>query len=157
MGFVRGPLKLTFADDDFAGLEVLCKRTSIGRLMAVRSLAQQPGTEGVDELVKTLADAIIAWNVEDEVYDEQGNVIDVVPVRPDEEGVASRDHEMLFAILNAWMDAASGVSPPLSTTSNSGEPSPVEFDLTAALSQSQPSSPTPDSSTDSSADTPATP
>jgi hypothetical protein len=146
VSFVRTNIKLVFADDEFAGLEVVCRRPSIGHLMRIRRLARLEDDEaGLDELFNALAAGIIRWNVADELVDQDtGAVVAQVDVKPDREGLAGRDFGMVMAILNAWMDAVD-VAPPLPMTSNSGGPSPAQFDLTAALSESPENSPTPSS------------
>lgn len=150
MGFQRGALKLKFEQPDLEGLEIRIRRLSLGDALRVtelaglgESIAQQ--RELMDELAGFLAKNILTWNLED----EQGNAVPIVLGEPGTKeqpstGLYNLDVELILAIVASWLDFAAGVSPPLPQKSNSSEPSPGQFDLTAALSQNQESLPEPD-------------
>lgn len=147
MGFKRATLRLTWpADSEFHGQEVECIRPTVGELTTVRMASD---AQDFDQTFKTMAEALLSWNID---HPRTGE-----PLPANIEGLKTLDAVQFFTILNAWMEATTTVSPPLAERSNSTDMSLGEFDLTAALSESQPSLPTPDSKTESSEDIPATP
>ena len=131
MGYKRNPkiYKLVFGDDtDYAGLEVQVKTITMGQLLAMRSGTS--GDEDKDNIrvsVELLAERIVSWNLED----EKGQ-----PVPPTLDAILEEDDDFIFAIINRWTDAVSGVKAPLQQSSPSGEPSPVELVPMEALSES---------------------
>jgi hypothetical protein len=113
MGYQRSVLRLKFKDPQFEGLEVTMRRMSIGQLQTTSKLTKDSTDEKFDELVNRIAKSIIAWNVEDPVSGE--------PINSDTAGVKEQDPEMVLAIANAWLEAAAGISGPLTKPSSDGE------------------------------------
>lgn len=161
MGYERSTLKLKFADPQFEGLEVRMKRLPIGDMLAVTSLAElsklgqdadatldaataAEGKRALDTLLAMLAGSMLSWNLEVEGvpvptdkgapahFEGEGDEQVWVPST----GLHSIDPELVYAIVEAWFEAAAGVSPPLPKNSNSGGSSPVEFELMALPSES---------------------
>lgn len=129
MGYKRNPkvYNLRFQDGEFEGLEVQVRSVSMGQLIAYRSGKDDGDKDSTVELVELLADRIIGWNLEDE---------DGTPVPPTLEAIKAEDNDLIFAVINQWMDAVSGVKAPLPQSSPAGEPSPVESIPMAPLSES---------------------
>lgn len=130
-GYKRNPkiYKLVFGDDtDYAGLEVQVKTITMGQLLAMRS--GKTGDDDKDNIrvsVELLAERIVSWNLEDETGQ---------PVPTTLDAMLEEDDDFIFAIINRWTDAVSGVKAPLQQSSPSGEPSPVELVPMEALSES---------------------
>lgn len=131
MGYKRNPkiYKLVFGDDtDYAGLEVQVKTITMGQLLAMRSgKTSDDDKDNIRVSVELLAERIVEWNLED----EHGK-----PVPPTLDAMLEEDDDFIFAIINRWTDAVSGVKAPLQQSSPSGEPSPVELVPMEALSES---------------------
>lgn len=170
-GYERSTLKLKFDDEEFDGLIVRMKRLPIGDLFSVMELADvaQGGKDdlsveeskaALDSVLDFLAPSIISWNLEENGKPvptgkgtpahkvEPGCCDIVVPdngsvTRHPSTGLCSVDVDLIFAVIDAWVDAASGVSPPLPKNSNSGGLSPAESETMAALSESLGSLPMP--------------
>lgn len=164
MGYQRPPLKLTFEDPQYEGLEIRMKRLPLGDMFDVAELsdlgdgiAQQK--EQLDKLLTSLSEGIISWNLEDEsgtpVPAEKGrpkhrpepgccglwpageDIGRVVLVEHPNTGLYAQDVSLIMDVVAAWLEAVAGVSRPLAGGSTSGQPSPEEFDLTEVLSQSR--------------------
>lgn len=141
MGFVRSTLLLKFDDPELDGLEVRSRRLSAGALLTISRLRNRDwatdGAEAVEELAGQLVTALTGWNLEDD---------NEVPVELTARNLADVDYKMLFAISDALLDASAGVSPPLSSPSNGGEPSVEASIPMEPLSVSPPSSNEPEPS-----------
>lgn len=144
MGWQRSVLKLIFADDtDFAGLEVVMRRPSIGALLDLDVAARRDVTSdaaagaGYLELCSIMATHLVRWNVEDETSGEPV-ALDCSCAAGDDRrwpahggdctrtlALFSRDMEMINAIIHAWREAAVGIPDPLEKNS-SDSPSSVE-------------------------------
>lgn len=131
MGYKRNPkiYNLKFGDDtDYAGLEVQVRTITMGQLLAMRSgKTSDDDKDNIRVSVELLAERIVDWNLEDENGD---------PVPPTLDAILEEDDDFIFAIINRWTDAVSGVKAPLQQSSPSGEPSPVESIPMEALSES---------------------
>ncbi len=176
-GYERKTLALKFEDEELEGLVVRMKRLPIGDLFGVTELADlgddiKANKEAFDELLSTVADNLISWNLEQggkpvpavkgypahkaapgccdlatgvlTYTDEAGPVVGgVVPnatpgARHPSTGLYSVDVDLVMMIVEAWVDAASGVSRPLPKTSNSSGSSALErFEAMEALSMSR--------------------
>lgn len=128
MGFTRNPkiYHLTWADGDYAGLEVNVRTITMGQLLEAKAGNNDQGLKGNVEL---LANRIVDWNLEDEETGE--------PVPTTLEALQAEDDDLILAIINQWMEAVSGVAAPLDAPSPSGVISPVASIPTEPLSQSQ--------------------
>jgi hypothetical protein len=136
MGFRRAPLLVDFPEgDELNGLQVRLRRLSVRALLEVSDLAGDAGTEREEQstraLIERLAEAIVAWNLEDD--DGQ-----LVPT--DVDSLLDQDFVMLLAIVHRWMDVAD-VPAPLARPSTGGSPSPVVSIPMDVLSPNPPSLP----------------
>lgn len=129
MGYKRNPkiYHLTWADGEYAGLEVNIRSLNMGQLLEAKSGKGADGKDGLEGTVELLADRIVDWNLED----EDGN-----PVPATLEAMKGEDDDFVLGIINRWMEAVSGVPAPLDETSNSGEISQVASIPTEPLSES---------------------
>lgn len=113
--------RLVFEDEDYAGAEVRCRSTSIGRLNEIASSTEAMRLFG-DEI-------LIDWNLT-----ENGE-----PVPATGEGMVRVPVEFGRAILNAWTQALVGISGPLGGPSSNGAGSAVPEIPMVILSESPPS------------------
>lgn len=128
MGYTRPrTIKLTWADGEFAGLEVRVKRASLEayfELMPVIEGGIDVSTpEGRQEFLDRFLEFgryLVSWNVED----EDGKP---VPCTPQE--FTAMDPKFVREILDQWAEAIAGVADPLEQPSPSGVPSPEELSL----------------------------
>lgn len=127
MGYVRDKTyRLKWpADSEFAGLEVAMRPGSIGMmrraaaLKGLRGMTEAEQLEAVGEVIDLMAQALTGWNLEVETRVNGEAVRQPVPATVD--GLAAQDHELVFAILEAWMDAQTAVPAPLAARSPDGE------------------------------------
>lgn len=114
MGYKRNPkvYHLKF-EGEYDGLEVMIRSLSMGQLIKARS-GDSGDNNGTAELVELFAERLVSWNLED----EGGQ-----PVPPTLEAIKGEDNDLIFAIINQWTDAVSGVKAPLPESSPAGEPS----------------------------------
>lgn len=165
-GYERSTLKLKFEDPEFEGLQVRMRRLPIGDLFAVMELAQtaqgdkdelsvEESKAALDGVLDFLAPSIISWNLQENGVDVptfkgkpahqavEGCCDLTEGKRHPSTGLCSVDVDLIFALIDAWVDAASGVSRPLPSSSKTGGLSPEESEAMAALSESLGSLPTP--------------
>lgn len=104
---------------DYHGCEVTLRRLKVGEWLDITGLGgdDEPGVRHIGDQLKTMADKLVAWNLED----DEGR-----PVPTTVEAVLDQDRDLMLAILGSWLDTLSGVSAPLEPTSTGGEPSLVE-------------------------------
>lgn len=124
MGYVRPrkTYRLVFTDDEFEGLEVVARAASIETYQRIAELANREfrnppsptDLDEIDHLYRAFTAVLVSWNLEE----SEG-----VPVPATYEGLCSQDLPFVNAIILAWMNAVAGVSSPLPSTSNGGEPS----------------------------------
>jgi hypothetical protein len=117
MGYQRPTIKLVFADDEFAGLEVRVRRLSVEGMLAASALVEAKAAEKVSAMATLLAGAILTWNLEDDT----GTALPVTP-----EVLLQQDMGFMTTLLNQIMEVSGGVSPPLPAASPAGEPCPEE-------------------------------
>lgn len=134
MSYQRSTLKLVFEDPQFDGLEVRIKRLPIGKLFAVTELADlgddlSEMKEQFFKLTDMVGESLLSWNLTEGDEEE--------PVPADAEGLRSQDIEFVLGIVTAWTEAATAVTPPLPNRSNSGPPSPEQFELMERVLESQ--------------------
>lgn len=127
-GYVRPrTLRLTWADGEFAGLEIRAKRASLETFFQFAPIIDGGSIDtstpkGRDEflgLALEFGAYLVSWNVEDE--DEHGNKTPI-PCTP-EEFIAS-DPRFFREVLDQWAEAIAGVAAPLDQPSPSGGPFP---------------------------------
>lgn len=130
MGYVRSTLKLVWPDDsEFSGLQVHMKRLSIKKLMEVQSLQDLRESTDMAEsmaamssILDTLAGALISWNLEDEVEQEDGSTT-VMPVPCTRAALDDQDVALVLDLVSNWISVASSV--PLGSRTNSEPTQPV--------------------------------
>lgn len=113
-------IDVTFTEGHkYHGCEATLRRLKLGEWLDITGLGGEegPAVRHVGDQLKTMADKLLAWNLED----ESGNP---VPTTPD--AVLEQDPDLMMAILGVWLDALSGVPAPLEPSSTNGEPSLVE-------------------------------
>jgi hypothetical protein len=75
--------------------------------------------EGVEELIKLFAGALVSWNLEEEAEDG------IAPVPATYEGLMDQDMDFVIDLILSWMDGVVSISDPLSSKSSDGEPPPA--------------------------------
>jgi hypothetical protein len=128
MGYKPTVYSLVF--DDLDGLEVKTYGTSIGQVKKFMTFTDEGrSVEQTVELFDAFVKALISWNLED----GDGN-----PVPPTAQGLDEfPDSQLMSAIVNAWMQAVSGVDDELGKDSDSGKPFQEESIPMEPLSASQ--------------------
>lgn len=119
---------LRFDDPEMEGLEVRCRRTTLGDALDLDELASAIDTGGrpeIEAFLSAFADRVLlSWNLDDEVIDATGEPTGVYdPVPTTLEGLLTQDLRFVMAIFTAWMESAVGVAAPLAPTSPAGLPS----------------------------------
>jgi hypothetical protein len=117
-------LKFHGADvGEMDGFEITLRRLSVNEMLDVAALADIPDGASADdtnklifELTETIADKIVTWNLEAE---------DGSPIAPSGDALRGEDLGFTHSILDAWIDATTGVPAPLARNSSAGEPSPA--------------------------------
>lgn len=109
-------LRLKFEDEEFAGLEIRARSLPLESLFQLQEAQEKADQDSsaAREVMRTLGDAIIEWNLED----DDGN-----PVKPGADGLLQLDIRFAMAILNAWQEAMVSVPNRLLAASNGGETS----------------------------------
>jgi hypothetical protein len=148
MGFARKQLLLVWPEDhELHGLEIRMKRLSVGDMYYVAELAElgdqiSQQMEQLDDLITVVFESIVSWNMNDP--DDESVIMPIEKGEPRKKdkpatGLYRLDIDLLMGIVDTWLDVAAKVPDPLPKKSNSSKPaSSVEFDLTAALSESRP-------------------
>lgn len=120
MGFKREAkvYKLVWPEDhENHGLEVRMRGLAVGELAALGGMADLGGPAtaealaALDDLLRLFASKLVGWNLDD----DQGE-----PVPATYDGVQTLDNEFVMQLVDAWMTATAGVSPPLSPSSIGG-------------------------------------
>lgn len=106
------------------------KRLSIRKFLKVQALQdlrsstnEAEAMAAMVEMLDTLASALISWNLEDEVEQEDGSTLNV-PVPATREALDDQDVGMVLDLLSNWITVASGV--PLGSGTNSAPTRPEE-------------------------------
>jgi hypothetical protein len=124
-GYVRPrTIKLTWADGEFAGLEIRARRVSIETFFDLAPLIEggidASHQEGRKELLAKFQDfgrVLVSWNLEDE--DEHGNT---TPIPCTAAEFMQMDPKFVREVLDQWAEAVAGVADPLDAPSPGGEP-----------------------------------
>lgn len=125
MGYTRArTIRLTWADGEFAGLEIRARRVSIETFFDLAPLidgqlnvSDPQGREELRALFAQFGEVLVSWNVEDE---------DGTPIPCTAEEFVRQDPAFVREVLDEWAAAISGVSAPLEQPSPAGEPFPEE-------------------------------
>jgi hypothetical protein len=112
--------KLTFADEDMAGLVVTMHSIPVGSLLRLQELSDQGADQAkvtgtFREMMDMFAGALVEWNL----VDEQDQILPTTL-----ESVLGLDTDFLMTVITSWTQAISGVSAPLDAGSTSGTPFP---------------------------------
>lgn len=134
-------LRLTFEGTALDGLVVVMRSVPVGTILelaAMAELAQDFTPEGISklgEVFELVAQALISWNLEEELCDGHGAVeceicpegspTTIMPVPASLEGIKSLDLDEALLLVQSWTQAAAGVSAPLDQPSPGGSPSAV--------------------------------
>jgi len=121
MGFEgKKVLNLTFADPQYAELEVAVRRPTIDQVIAmserrdlIREAAETSELALIEPLAELFCSLLVGWNLEN----------DGEPVPHDAKALLAQDFDVTQTILKAWEDNAITVSAPLEQGSSGGEPS----------------------------------
>lgn len=132
-GFRRGLCRLVFADPEYEGLLVVCKRPSIGMIIALGD-ARERAIGGsiasmLDPILEDFSSMIVEWNLEDH---------DGTPVPATASGLRDQDPALVLAIVTALIEVST-VAAPLERRSRDGDPSLEESMPMETLSESPPS------------------
>jgi len=119
----RRTFRLRFEDDQYDGLVVKVRSTSVGRLLEVMELLaldiEALTAEDVQRFAgvfDALAEVLVEWNVEDDVGQ---------PVPATLDGIKHQDIDFVMDILMVWFQALVQAPAPLPATSSAGGPSAV--------------------------------
>jgi hypothetical protein len=133
----RKLLVLQFEDPDFTGVEVRVYSAPLRLVLELSGQAEAArANEGIDrtgQLIDEFIKRLESWNIENDEGD----------VPPTRDGLLSLDLSDAYYILVSWFDAMMSVSRNLGKGSTSGKPSPEASIPMEAMSESQPSWPTP--------------
>lgn len=128
----RKTFLLTFADGEYAGLQVRVASPPMGLITSSIALADVDFTKmGPDQiqpmmgLFDSFAMHLVDWNLEDE---------DGTPVPATYDGVMGEEPALVMTLMQHWLQAAFGVSDPLGEPSIGGGPSAVASIPTEPLS-----------------------
>lgn len=135
---------LRFEDAQFDGLEVTAKSLPLGEFFTLQRLQEQAGADAdaAEQVVRKLADVLVAWNLEDDdgqavpceyavctVSGKPGNPgqpcshhqngADDVPAC-EYTGLVAQDLPFVLAITRAWMEAVASVPNSSGGNSNDG-------------------------------------
>ena len=120
-------LRLRFEGTQLDGLEATVRPVPVGLVFDVAEMAElsdpttgtdtdTSGAKATAEMFRAFADSLVEWNYE---------TPDGVPIPPTLEGLRSLDIDEAKDLIQAWMQAAAGVSGPLEQNSTDGRPSGV--------------------------------
>jgi len=116
-GFRRSLVRLVFSDPEYTGLLVVCKRPSIGMIIALSDARDRAAGTSIasmlDPILVDFAGLIAEWNLEEH---------DGTPVPVTAGGLRTQDPALVLAIVTALMEVAS-VTAPLGPRSSDGDPS----------------------------------
>lgn len=118
MGYRKVP---TIYDLEFEGalegLNVRVKSVKFGKVRRLIALmdSDEKDVEVMEEITKSLVDAIVSWDYQD----EHGNDIPATA-----EGIDELEFADVLAIVNAWLDKITGPTEELGKDSPSGSPFP---------------------------------
>lgn len=140
MGFVPEPrrYRLAFSDGSLAGLEVLAKSVTVGEFLEMTGLGETEALGGVTlpegapvrpTMLARFAECLVSWNLGPE-----GSPLPCTP-----ETLRGLEVWVTRAMVQAWLEAVSGVPPPLPQASSNGQLSEEASLQLASASGSLPS------------------
>lgn len=143
MGYTRNRVyKLVFTDPEMEGLEVRARSVKLKQMLRMMHLTgkDQRSTDQVEEMLEIFGKALVSWNLEDDVLDDDtGEPTGAkVPVPANHQGLDEQDFDFVFEIILAWMEAVMSVAGPLGKRLNSGAQSLEASIPMETLSQSPP-------------------
>lgn len=111
-------LRIVFDDEDYAGAEVVCRRTVPMSVYFGMARAQQGENIGeIEEAVRAFGDdVLVSWNV----VDEDDNALPA-----NGEGMTAVSFLFARQILAGWMAGMAGLPAPLDDASSNGSTSPA--------------------------------
>lgn len=123
--------------DEYPGMWVRVRGASMGAFLRISKMVDSlsvsdPATMG--SLFSEFAAFLKEWNIP-ELDDDDEPTGELVPTTL--EGLLSLEFDMVMDIINAWVDAVSGVAAPLGKTSSDGSPLQEAFIPMELLSESQ--------------------
>lgn len=134
MGFKapRKVFRLTFADSEYEGLEVIARGASVGGMLDVQGLAAD-AVEGRASgagagMIALFTESLVSWNLTDD--DDQ-------PIPATADGIRGLDIDFVMLLIRAWASHQTEVPDPLAEGSTSGEISLVQSIPTETLSTSR--------------------
>lgn len=91
--------KLTFADGDWAGLEVVCREGSVDAYENLTGVPDDPKrrAEAFTVMCESFAPVLVSWNLEDPLTGQ--------PTPPTLAGLRSHTITTVSTIVGAWLDA----------------------------------------------------
>lgn len=130
MGFVpqKRTYRLSFEAEDMAGLEVRAHSLSVGAMLDMARLSDsaRENPDDAERMFAEFARALVSWNLEDETPGADG--VGMEPIPATYEGLRSLDLDFALQVIQAWIQAVSGVPDPLAGNSSGGRRS-VEASL----------------------------
>jgi hypothetical protein len=115
VGYRRQPTVYKLIFQEYPGLEVTARSVSVEELLKITRVAAQmtakPDDKQVAELFGWFAKRLVSWNLEDE---------DGKPVPATLDGLLGEEMGFVLKIIQAWVRAITGVSPPLPNGSSHG-------------------------------------
>lgn len=96
-------------DGEYEGLKLKVGSVPLGQFLELESLAQgiensEKSFEGIKDILASLGNALIEWNIDD--------------TTPDLKGLNSLDFDLVLFIIGEWLGAVGGVSDPLEMKPN---------------------------------------
>lgn len=134
MGYRKQKTILNLKFEEHPELEVRLRAFKVDELLKLTTTAQTMmgpdgkvnvsavGTEDLELLFGKFADALLSWNLEEDVSQTE-DVEDWQPVPTTLDGVKSQEIDFVMELIDVWMTAVAGVEAPLPEGSNSGETS----------------------------------
>jgi hypothetical protein len=125
MGYTpkRRVFRLRFEDEEYDGLVVKVRSTSVGRLLEFMGFLAMDtdeltpaDVEKITGLFEAFAEVLVEWNVQDD---------DGQPVPATLDGVRTQDADFVMAIMRVWFQAVTTAPAPLAPPSSAGAPSVV--------------------------------
>lgn len=118
MGYVRKSktYRLTWADGDLEGLEVICRSGTVATYQRLAALKERdytaiPTAEDLaenDAVYRSFAGVLVSWNLEEPKNPAKPDG-PTRPVPATYEGLVAQDPEFVDSIILAWMSAVAGV------------------------------------------------
>lgn len=116
-GYRREPKVYRLVFDEHPGLVVRTRSASAAMVFEVTTLQNAELTVAtIREMFELFAGVLVSWNLQS----EEGE-----PVPATVDGLMGEDFDFVMMVIQAWIEAVTGVSAPLDQPSSSGSPSLV--------------------------------